>query len=112
MPVSAHRPLDSIILQHGISIIAPSRFSRRSTSKWGKLSSPVHVSLIDAKNKVPEQQRYYQQAYKAHTRIWMIGSRSRWYMTPYLVMLWGGFGAALYAAGRKVTGHNTWFGKN
>ncbi|KAG6124705.1 hypothetical protein E4U38_008271 [Claviceps purpurea] len=68
--------------------------------------------LIDAKNKVPEQQRYYQQAYKAHTRIWMIGSRSRWYMTPYLVMLWGGFGAALYAAGRKVTGHNTWFGKN
>ncbi|KAG5934159.1 hypothetical protein E4U59_006400 [Claviceps monticola] len=30
------------------------------------------MGLIDAKNKVPEQQRYYQQAYKAHTRIWMI----------------------------------------
>lgn len=29
-------------------------------------------SLIDAKNKVPEHQRFYQQAYKAHTRVWMI----------------------------------------
>ncbi|KJZ75675.1 hypothetical protein HIM_04832 [Hirsutella minnesotensis 3608] len=69
-------------------------------------------SLVDAKNKVPEHQRYYQQAYKAHTRLWMIGSRSRWYMTPYLVILWGGFGAAMYSIGRKVTGHNSWVGKD
>ncbi|PNP38186.1 hypothetical protein TGAMA5MH_09939 [Trichoderma gamsii] len=39
-------------------------------------------------------------------------SRSRWYMAPYLVALWGGFGATLYAASRKVAGHNTWFGKD
>ncbi|KAJ6444183.1 bacteriophage N adsorption protein A c-term domain-containing protein [Purpureocillium lavendulum] len=72
----------------------------------------LKMGLIDAKNKVPEHQRHYQQAYRAHTRLWKIGSRSRWYMTPYLVVLWGGFGAAMYAAGRKVTGHNTWFGKD
>ncbi|KHO00917.1 uncharacterized protein MAM_01695 [Metarhizium album ARSEF 1941] len=91
------------------------------------------MGLIDAKNKVPQYQRLYQQAYKAHTRLWMIvcfsidvsrlnrivifanyrqGSRSRWYMTPYLIVLWGGFGATMYAAGRKITGHNTWFGKD
>ncbi|PNY28020.1 Uncharacterized protein TCAP_02047 [Tolypocladium capitatum] len=69
------------------------------------------MGMVDAKNKVPEHQRFYQQAYKAHTRLWKIGSRSRWYMTPYLIVLWGGFGATMYAAGRKVTGHNTWFGK-
>ncbi|OAA44943.1 hypothetical protein NOR_03697 [Metarhizium rileyi] len=70
------------------------------------------MGMVDAKNKVPQHQRFYQQAYKAHTRLWMIGTRSRWYMTPYLIVLWGGFGATMYAAGRKITGHNTWFGKD
>jgi hypothetical protein len=31
-------------------------------------------SLVDAKNKVHENQRIYQHAYKAHTRIWRIVS--------------------------------------
>ncbi|EGR46464.1 uncharacterized protein TRIREDRAFT_80441 [Trichoderma reesei QM6a] len=70
------------------------------------------MGLIDAKNKVPEYQRFYQAAYKAHTRLWKIHPRSRWYMGPYLVALWGGFGASIYAASRKVAGHNTWFGKD
>ncbi|EHK49717.1 uncharacterized protein TrAtP1_010968 [Trichoderma atroviride] len=70
------------------------------------------MSMINAKNKVTEHQRFYQQAYKAHTRLWMINPRSRWYMVPYLAALWGGFGATLYAASRKVAGHNTWFSKD
>jgi hypothetical protein len=36
-----------------------------------KVADFVH-SMIDAKNKVPYYQRFYQQAYKAHTRLWMI----------------------------------------
>ncbi|KFA64729.1 hypothetical protein S40285_05287 [Stachybotrys chlorohalonatus IBT 40285] len=70
------------------------------------------MGLVDAKNKVPEYQRFYQQAYKAHTRLWRIHPRSRILMTPYTILLWGTFGATLYAAGRKIAGHNTWFGKD
>ncbi|KAF7547719.1 hypothetical protein G7046_g8923 [Stylonectria norvegica] len=70
------------------------------------------MGLVDAKNPVPQNQRFYQQAYKAHTRVWLINPRSRWYMTPYLFVLWGTFGATIYCAGRKVLGHNTWFGKD
>lgn len=51
-------------------------------------------------------------------------------MTPYLIVLWGTFGglllrlrltfwvptdiilATMWAAGRKISGHNTWFGKD
>ncbi|UKZ58001.1 hypothetical protein TrVGV298_011862 [Trichoderma virens] len=69
------------------------------------------MGMIDAKNRVTEHQRFYQAAYKAHTRLWKINPRSNWYMAPYLVALWGGFGATLYAASRKVAGHNTWFSK-
>lgn len=32
-------------------------------------------SIINAANRVPENQRFYQQAYKAHTRVWMIVCR-------------------------------------
>lgn len=68
-------------------------------------------SIVDAKNKVPQNQRFYQKAYAAHTRLWMIvrppvppttpmpnrtdeiqGSRSRWYMVPYTFLLWGTLG--------------------
>jgi len=70
------------------------------------------MGLIDAKNPVPERQRIYQAAYKAHTRLYHIPRGSRWYMVPYLVTLWGTFGATLYMAGRKIGGHNTWFAKN
>ncbi|KAM3503655.1 hypothetical protein MY10362_004054 [Beauveria mimosiformis] len=75
-------------------------------------SNKFKMGLVNAKNNVPQHQRFYQQAYKAHTRLWMINSRSRWYMTPYLICLWGTFGVTLYAAGRKITGHNTYFGKD
>jgi hypothetical protein len=54
---------------------------RLSTTQLGEPQlTPCH-SLIDAKNKVPEYQRFYQAAYKAHTRLWKIvrtsSSRSR-----------------------------------
>lgn len=29
-------------------------------------------SLVDARNKVPEHQRFYQAAYKNHQRLWKI----------------------------------------
>ncbi|KAK4077584.1 bacteriophage N adsorption protein A c-term domain-containing protein [Purpureocillium lilacinum] len=102
------KPFD--ILGHHISSIPHAHTTSEAPRTPPRTT--VKMGLVDAKNKVPEHQRYYQQAYRAHTRLWKIGSRSRWYMTPYLVVLWGGFGAAMYAAGRKVTGHNTWFGKD
>ncbi|KAG9250386.1 uncharacterized protein F5Z01DRAFT_666319 [Emericellopsis atlantica] len=70
------------------------------------------MGLVDAPNKVPQNQRFYQQAYKAHTRLWQIGSRSRWMMTPYTILLWGSLGATLWCSGRKVMGYNTWFSKD
>jgi hypothetical protein len=70
------------------------------------------MGLVDAKNNVPEAQRFYQAAYKAHTRVWQINPRSRFYMVPYTMIMWGTFGATMYACGRKVLGYNTWFGKN
>ncbi|KFH43256.1 hypothetical protein ACRE_059740 [Hapsidospora chrysogenum ATCC 11550] len=76
-----------------------------------KVANFVH-SMINAKNKVPYYQRFYQQAYKVHTRLWMINPRSRYLLTPYLVLLWGSFGATLYASGRKVMGYNHWFGSS
>ncbi|KAL2757179.1 hypothetical protein ACRALDRAFT_2102827, partial [Sodiomyces alcalophilus JCM 7366] len=69
-------------------------------------------SLINARNKVPEHQRFYQAAYKNHQRLWKINPRSKYYMAPYLVLVWGGFAGTIYMAARKVTGHNTWFGGN
>ncbi|KZL83524.1 hypothetical protein CI238_02524 [Colletotrichum incanum] len=70
------------------------------------------MGLVDAKNKVPELQKFYQTAYKEHTRLWKINPRSRLYMTPYVILLWGTLGASFYGAGRKVLGYNTYFGKN
>ncbi|KAF4121792.1 cytochrome c oxidase subunit 7 [Geosmithia morbida] len=66
-------------------------------------------SLINAKNNVPYHQRAYQAAYKAHTRLWMINSRSRFYIVPYTALIWGTFAATMYAGCRKVLGKNTWF---
>ncbi|KAI0909455.1 hypothetical protein F4823DRAFT_428078 [Ustulina deusta] len=69
------------------------------------------MGLVDAPNKVPQYQRFYQQAYKQHTRLWQINPRSPKLMVPYTVLLWGTLGASLYMMGRKVFGYNTWFGK-
>ncbi|UZP34530.1 hypothetical protein NXS19_002346 [Fusarium pseudograminearum] len=68
------------------------------------------MPLVDAKNPVPHYQRFYQNAYKNHTRLWKIGPRSRMLMTPYLILLWGSLGASFYGAGRKVLGYNSYFG--
>ncbi|KAH0441620.1 hypothetical protein CcaCcLH18_01880 [Colletotrichum camelliae] len=69
-------------------------------------------SLVNAKNKVPELQKFYQTAYKEHNRIWKINPRSRVYMIPYTVALWGTVGLTLYGGVRKVLGYNSYFGKN
>ncbi|KAI2602437.1 hypothetical protein GGR54DRAFT_645061 [Hypoxylon sp. NC1633] len=70
------------------------------------------MALTNAPNKVPEHQRFYQQAYKQHTRIWKINPRSNFLLTPYYILLFGTGAATIYMAGRKVAGYNTWFGKN
>lgn len=70
------------------------------------------MAFVNRPNNVPQLQRMYQAAYRAHTRVWKINPRSNWYMTPYLILMWGTFGASLYAMGRKATGHNTWFSSN
>jgi len=70
------------------------------------------MAFINAKNKVPEHQRMYQKAYRQHTRIWKIHPRSSMLIVPYTILLWGSVGAATYAVGRKIMGHNTWFGDN
>ncbi|KAL2135357.1 hypothetical protein VTI74DRAFT_8883 [Chaetomium olivicolor] len=67
------------------------------------------MGLINAPNKVHEQQRVYQQAYKAHQRIWRISPRSAMMLTPYNILLWGTTAATFYAMGRKIFGKNTWF---
>ncbi|KAI0117066.1 hypothetical protein F4814DRAFT_448069 [Daldinia grandis] len=78
----------------------------------------VHVNvnglilLVNAPNKVPQHQRFYQQAYKEHTRVWKINPRSNYFLVPYQVLIWGSFGASMYMMGRKILGYNTWFGKN
>ncbi|KAF3055992.1 hypothetical protein GL218_07266 [Daldinia childiae] len=69
-------------------------------------------SLVNAPNKVPQHQRFYQQAYNQHTRVWKINPRSNYLLVPYQVLLWGSFGASMYMMGRKILGYNTWFGKN
>ncbi|PKS11639.1 hypothetical protein jhhlp_001790 [Lomentospora prolificans] len=103
------------------------RFTVRGSAQ--ALTTFCPYSFVNRKNNVPELQRMYQAAYAQHTRIWKIVSqfppssqpsrpgirascdnpRSRWYMTPFLFVLWGTFGASVYAMGRKAAGYNTWF---
>ncbi|KAK7709258.1 hypothetical protein SLS63_013263 [Diaporthe eres] len=70
------------------------------------------AGFVNAQNKVPEHQRTYQAAYRAHTRIWRINPRSTVLYVPFVWIMWGTTGAMMYAMGRKVMGHNSWFGKN
>ena len=71
--------------------------------------------MVDAPNRVPQHQKFYQAAYKNHTRLWRIvrcngpfrgfggnkndrltymtqGNRSSYMFLPYQVLLWGTFG--------------------
>ncbi|CAN8095789.1 unnamed protein product [Discula destructiva] len=68
--------------------------------------------FVNAPNKVPEYQRKYQTAYRAHTRIWRIHPRSSFLYLPFVTVMWATTAATMYGMGRKVLGHNTWFGKD
>lgn len=70
------------------------------------------MGMVNARNKVPEHQRFYQNAYANHQRLWRINPRSRAILIPYNILLWGTFGGSLYMGVRKVLGHNTWFGED
>jgi len=67
------------------------------------------MALMDSQNKVHQYQKQYQKAYKAHTRIWRINPRSGMMLTPFTIVLWGTTAATMYAMGRRIFGHNTWF---
>ncbi|KAK4241101.1 hypothetical protein C8A03DRAFT_30705 [Achaetomium macrosporum] len=67
------------------------------------------MPIYKAVNKVPEHQRVYQAAYKAHERIWRINPRSRMYLVPYNILLWGTTAATFWAVGRRIFGKSTWF---
>ncbi|KAI1193613.1 hypothetical protein F5X97DRAFT_32012 [Nemania serpens] len=69
------------------------------------------MGFINAPNKVPQHQRFYQQAYKQHTRLWQINPRSNKLLIPYYVLVAGTFTASLYMMTRKVLGYNSFFGK-
>ncbi|KAJ9142777.1 hypothetical protein NKR23_g7061 [Pleurostoma richardsiae] len=83
-----------------------SRISAQSAPHLFKMAG-----LVNAPNRVPEHQRTYQHAYRAHTRIWRINPRSSILYVPFVITLWGTCGLSLYAMGRKVAGYNTWFSK-
>ncbi|EMR67431.1 hypothetical protein MGN70_004311 [Eutypa lata] len=70
------------------------------------------MALVNAPNKVPEHQRFYQQQYKQHVRLWKINPRTPAIYIPYQIILWGGVASSVYMMGRKAAGYNTWFGKN
>jgi len=70
------------------------------------------MSLVNRKNPVPELQRQYQAAFRAHTRLWKINPKSKVYMAPYLITLYGSMAVTLYGMGRKVAGYNSFFGSS
>ncbi|KAL8307778.1 hypothetical protein RB601_004999 [Gaeumannomyces tritici] len=53
------------------------------------------MAFVNAKNKVPEYQRFYQAQYRNHVRLWKIHPRSKFLLTPFLIAMWGTFGRML-----------------
>ena len=78
-PRASRSPSDARSVQLALPMHLPRTPDRtmqddgRSTGRANRLAQR---SLINAKNKVPEQQRVYQAAYNAHTRLWRIVSCS------------------------------------
>ncbi|KAI0471908.1 hypothetical protein GGR56DRAFT_656074 [Xylariaceae sp. FL0804] len=69
------------------------------------------MGIYDNRNRVIEHQKYYQKAYKNHVRIWNIHPRSKYYMIPYYIGVAGSTLSTFWMLGRKVLGHNTWWGE-
>ncbi|KAL1878073.1 hypothetical protein VTK73DRAFT_8124 [Phialemonium thermophilum] len=69
------------------------------------------MGIINAPNRVPEHQRFYQAAYRSHQRIWRINPRSKFLTTPVMIGIWGTTAFTLYGLGRKVLGYNSFFGE-
>ncbi|KAL8376447.1 hypothetical protein RB595_007506 [Gaeumannomyces hyphopodioides] len=69
------------------------------------------MGFVNAKNKVPEYQRFYQAQYRNHVRLWKIHPRSKFMITPFLITLWGTLGLSVWGLGRKAAGYNSYWGK-
>ncbi|KAL8376446.1 hypothetical protein RB595_007506 [Gaeumannomyces hyphopodioides] len=82
------------------------------------------MGFVNAKNKVPEYQRFYQAQYRNHVRLWKIDRkahtgrdtiaqhpRSKFMITPFLITLWGTLGLSVWGLGRKAAGYNSYWGK-
>ncbi|KAL4886932.1 hypothetical protein BJY04DRAFT_212900 [Aspergillus karnatakaensis] len=76
----------------------------------GGLPIDRRIRFVFRENRVP----YYQRLFQSHDgkRQWYQTSRSNWVMYPYLISVYGLGAATMYAMGRMVFGHKTWFGKN
>jgi hypothetical protein len=77
------------------------------------MSTDENRSMINAPNRVPQHQKYYQSAYASHQRLWKIvrdarrarlssrvadlnmtqGPRANFMLVPYQILLWGTFGS-------------------
>jgi hypothetical protein len=75
------------------------------------LVNTARMGLVNAPNKVPHHQKFYQQQYAQHNRLWKINPRSNAILIPFQIAMWGTLGASFYMMGRKIAGYNTWFGK-
>ncbi|KAI0003622.1 hypothetical protein F4779DRAFT_621721 [Xylariaceae sp. FL0662B] len=80
-----------------------------ANGRAGEIASRLN-QLMNAPNKVPQHQRFYQNAYKQHTRLWRINPRSNMLLIPYNIMLWSCVSATLWGLGRKTLGYNSFWG--
>ncbi|TLS25657.1 hypothetical protein PpBr36_07349 [Pyricularia pennisetigena] len=123
---------DQEISRHSITIFRDDRTTFDAPKNTDKMA------FVNAPNKVPYYQRFYQTAYRNHQRVWKIVSlysegnprdsvarqldsrshsnviqhpRSKYMLVPYLVGLWGGLGLSLWGLGRKAAGYNSYWGE-
>ncbi|KAH8842248.1 hypothetical protein MCOR27_007296 [Pyricularia oryzae] len=97
--------IDQETSRHSITIFRDDRTTLDAPKNTDKMG------FVNAPNKVPYYQRFYQTAYRNHQRVWKIHPRSRYMLVPYLVGLWGGLGLSLWGLGRKAAGYNSYFGE-
>ncbi|PGH21630.1 hypothetical protein AJ80_03063 [Polytolypa hystricis UAMH7299] len=71
---------------------------------------PRYAGFVFRENRVPYYQRLFQR--DDGKRQWWKTKRSPYILYPYYTSIVVGLTASLYAMGRTVLGHKTWFGKD
>ncbi|KAE9368072.1 hypothetical protein N431DRAFT_548311 [Stipitochalara longipes BDJ] len=70
------------------------------------------AGFVNRENRVPHYQKLFQDGGRHAVRQWNQTPRSKVLLTPYYILLLGGFSGSMYMMGRLVLGHKTWFGKD